>query len=57
MSMPSDPAEVMVIRNITPNIVTLSIPFERYGLLKFGTRATIGKCFFFRLSPFFAVFD
>lgn len=40
--IPSNPADVMVIRNITPNIVTLSVPFLRYGLFRVGGRGTIG---------------
>lgn len=39
--IPSNPSEVMVIRNVTPNIVTLSVPFSRFGVLKVGGRATI----------------
>ncbi|KAH7037302.1 beta-lactamase-like protein [Microdochium trichocladiopsis] len=39
--IPSDPDEVMVIRNITPNIVTLSVPFSRFGVVHVGGRATI----------------
>src|SRR5271154_6399671 len=41
--IPSDPAKVMVIRDITPNIATLSVPFLRFGLLKIGGRATLVK--------------
>ncbi len=40
--IPSNPSEVMVIRNITPNIVTLSLPFLRFGTIKVGGRGTIG---------------
>lgn len=40
--IPSNPADVMVIRNITPNIVTLSVPFLRYDLFRVGGRGTIG---------------
>jgi hypothetical protein len=40
--IPSNPAEVMVIRSITPDIVTLSVPFRRFGRLKIGGRGTIG---------------
>ncbi|RYP22653.1 hypothetical protein DL765_001503 [Monosporascus sp. GIB2] len=39
--IPSSPADVMVIRNITPDVVTLSVPFSRFGILKVGGRATI----------------
>jgi hypothetical protein len=33
----------MVIRDITPNVVTLSVPFLRAGHIPIGGRATIGK--------------
>lgn len=39
--VPSNPEEVMVIRDLSPNIVTLSVPFLRFGTIKFGGRATI----------------
>lgn len=39
--IPSDPSAVMVIRDVTPNVVTLSTPFLRMGLLKIGGRATL----------------
>ena len=41
--IPADPAKVMVIRDITPTITTLSVPFLRFGLIKLGGRATIVK--------------
>jgi len=41
--IPANPAEVMVIRDVTPNITTLSLPFLRFGLIKVGGRATIVK--------------
>jgi hypothetical protein len=41
--IPSDPASVMVFRDILPNLTTLSAPFARYGLMKVGGRATIIK--------------
>jgi hypothetical protein len=41
--VPGNPSEVMVIRDVTPNIVTLSVPFLRFGLLRIGGRGTIGK--------------
>lgn len=41
--IPSDPSQVMVIRDITPNVVTLSVPFARFGMIDVGGRATIGK--------------
>jgi hypothetical protein len=37
-----DPTKVMVIRQVTPQITTLSVPFSRFGLIKFGGRATLG---------------
>lgn len=39
---PSNPDEVMAIRDLTPRMVTLSVPFERAGVFKVGGRATIG---------------
>lgn len=42
--IPQNPSDVMVIRNITPNVVTLSVPFARFGVIKVGGRATIGAC-------------
>ena len=41
--IPSNPEETMVIRDITPNIVTLSVPFSRFGKLRVGGRGTVGK--------------
>lgn len=41
--VPANPSEVMVIRNITPRVVTLSVPFLRAGLIKIGGRGTIVK--------------
>jgi Domain of unknown function (DUF4336) len=41
--IPSDPSKVMVIRDITPTITTLSVPFSRFGLLKIGGRGTLVK--------------
>jgi Domain of unknown function (DUF4336) len=41
--IPKDPAKVMVFRDITPNMTTMSVPFARFGLLKVGGRATIIK--------------
>jgi hypothetical protein len=40
--VPSDPASVMVIRQLTPAVSTLSVPFKRFGLIKVGGRATVG---------------
>lgn len=39
--IPTNPADVMVIRDLTPNVVTLSVPFSRGGQIKFGGRATL----------------
>ncbi|KAL1887515.1 hypothetical protein Sste5346_010177 [Sporothrix stenoceras] len=39
--VPSNPADVMVIRDITPNITTLSVPFARFGSIEVGGRCTI----------------
>ncbi|KAI9904144.1 hypothetical protein N3K66_000673 [Trichothecium roseum] len=33
----------MVIRNITPNIATFSVPFSRFGTIKVGGRGTLVK--------------
>ena len=41
--IPSDPSSLTVIRAVTPNITTLSTPFNRFGLAKIGGRCTIGK--------------
>ena len=41
--IPSDPSKVMVIRNVTPQIATLSVPFQRFGLIKVGGRGTLVK--------------
>lgn len=40
---PGDPEQVMVIRQVTPEITTLSVPFSRFGRIKFGGRATLGR--------------
>lgn len=40
--IPSNPADLMVIRNVTPNIVTFSVPFSRFGRIKIGGRGTLG---------------
>ncbi|KAI1417284.1 hypothetical protein F5Y13DRAFT_152404 [Hypoxylon sp. FL1857] len=39
--IPSNPADVAVIRNITPNVVTVSVPFARFGIIRVGGRGTI----------------
>ncbi|KAG5981251.1 hypothetical protein E4U55_003144 [Claviceps digitariae] len=41
--VPANPADVMVIRNVTPNIVTFSVPFSRFGRIKIGGRGTLVK--------------
>lgn len=41
--IPANPAEVMVIRHVRPNIVTFSLPFSRFGRIKIGGRGTLGK--------------
>jgi Domain of unknown function (DUF4336) len=41
--IPSDPSTVTVFREILPNMMTISSPFARFGLLKVGGRATIIK--------------
>ena len=40
--IPHEPSKVMAIRHVTPNIVTCSAPFLRFGRLKIGGRGTIG---------------
>ncbi len=40
--IPADPEKVMVIRDISPNVVTFSVPFLRFGKFKVGGRATVG---------------
>jgi len=40
--VPSDPAAVMVIRDVVPRVITtLSVPFWRFGRIKIGGRGTI----------------
>jgi len=40
--VPSDPAKVMVIRDVVPQVITtLSVPFWRFGQVKIGGRGTI----------------
>ena len=42
--VPQDPAKTMVIRDVVPGqIATLSVPFLRFGLIRFGGRGTIVK--------------
>lgn len=40
---PTNPPQVMVIRNVTEDVVTMSLPFARFGHLKFGGRGTLGS--------------
>ncbi|KAK4117024.1 hypothetical protein N656DRAFT_742891 [Canariomyces notabilis] len=39
--IPPNPDEVMVIRDLTPNIVTFSVPFLRFGRFPIGGRGTL----------------
>ncbi|KAH6628527.1 hypothetical protein F5144DRAFT_604685 [Chaetomium tenue] len=39
--IPPNPDEVMVIRDITPNVVTFSVPFLRFGRIPIGGRGTL----------------
>ncbi|KAL2149869.1 hypothetical protein VTH82DRAFT_7545 [Thermothelomyces myriococcoides] len=39
--IPPNPDEVMVIRDVTPNVVTFSVPFLRFGRFPIGGRGTI----------------
>lgn len=39
--IPANPSDVMVIRDVTPNVVTLSVPFLRFGKIPIGGRGTI----------------
>lgn len=39
--IPSNPDEVMVIRDVTPNVVTFSVPFLRFGRFPIGGRGTL----------------
>lgn len=41
--IPANPADVMVIRNVTPNVATFSVPFARFGRIKIGGRGTLVK--------------
>lgn len=40
---PTNPSQVMVIRNVTEDVITMSLPFARFGNLKFGGRGTLGS--------------
>ncbi|KAK1241154.1 hypothetical protein MKX08_001128 [Trichoderma sp. CBMAI-0020] len=39
--IPANPADLMVIRNVTPNVVTFSVPFARFGRIQIGGRGTL----------------
>ncbi|KAK4124892.1 hypothetical protein N657DRAFT_643654 [Parathielavia appendiculata] len=39
--IPQNPDEVVVIRDLTPNIVTFSVPFLRFGKFPIGGRGTL----------------
>ncbi|KAI1261672.1 hypothetical protein F5Y18DRAFT_430984 [Xylariaceae sp. FL1019] len=39
--IPKNPGAVQVIRNVTPNVVTVSVPFLRFEKIRIGGRATI----------------
>lgn len=41
--VPADPDSSMIFRRITPNILTCSTPFNRFGRIKIGGRGTIVK--------------
>lgn len=41
--IPANPADVMVIRDITPNVITFSVPFKRFGMIPIGGRGTLVK--------------
>jgi len=39
--VPTNPSDVMVIRDLTPRVVTLSVPFLRFGKFPVGGRGTL----------------
>lgn len=41
--IPNDPSKVMVIRDLTPQVTTFSVPFARFGHVKVGGRGTLVK--------------
>jgi hypothetical protein len=41
--VPPNPDEVMVIRDVKPNVVTFSVPFLRFGKFPIGGRGTLGE--------------
>jgi hypothetical protein len=46
--IPTEPEKVMVIRKVTPDITTLSVPFLRFGKIKIGGRGTLGVSHYLR---------
>lgn len=46
---PPRPDDVMVIRDLTPNVTTFSVPFSRFGVAKIGGRGTVGMDYFLSL--------
>lgn len=52
--IPANPADLMVIRNVTPNIATFSVPFSRFGRIKIGGRGTLGTSQFARGTPLYS---
>ena len=40
---PTDPTSCMVIRQLSPNITTFSLPFSRFGQARIGARSTLIK--------------
>jgi len=55
--IPKNPAEVMVTRQVVPNVITtFSAPFWRFGRIKIGGRGTVGiyppRSFSFVYNPF-----
>ncbi|KAK0628617.1 beta-lactamase-like protein [Bombardia bombarda] len=39
--IPANPSAIMVIRDVTPNVVTFSVPFLRFGKIPIGGRGTV----------------
>lgn len=40
---PPNPSQCMVIRHVTHDVVTMSLPFSRFGRLEIGGRGTLGS--------------
>lgn len=53
--IPPNPDEVMVIRDVTPNVVTFSLPFLRFGRFPIGGRGTLGKLPYLFLTIHFPI--